>query len=124
MDSATRLRSLGGSAARLALSSTIRRALSAQTNGEVRITAILRTNFPRASAVKVVDISGGCGAMYEVHVESIEFKGKRIVQQHQMINQFSGKASISVAGDKGQQKSQKGKWNSLFSYPAKPSVSN
>lgn len=31
--------------------------------------------------------SGGCGAMYEVHIESDEFKGKRTVQQHQLVNQ-------------------------------------
>ncbi|XP_030057653.1 bolA-like protein 3 isoform X2 [Microcaecilia unicolor] len=29
----------------------------------------------------------GCGAMYEIHIESEEFKEKKIVQQHQMINQ-------------------------------------
>ncbi|XP_060693925.1 bolA-like protein 3 isoform X3 [Hemiscyllium ocellatum] len=67
MGPAARLR-----AATLALSNTLRRSLSAQTNGEVRITDILKR---------------GCGAMYEVHVESVEFKGKRVVQQHQMINQ-------------------------------------
>ncbi|XP_060693924.1 bolA-like protein 3 isoform X2 [Hemiscyllium ocellatum] len=82
MGPAARLR-----AATLALSNTLRRSLSAQTNGEVRITDILKSKFPHASAIKVVDISGGCGAMYEVHVESVEFKGKRVVQQHQMINQ-------------------------------------
>ncbi|XP_038662173.1 bolA-like protein 3 [Scyliorhinus canicula] len=87
MDSASWFRALGGSAARLALSSTIRRAFSSQTSGEVRLADVLRKKFPLASAVKVVDISGGCGAMYEVHVESVEFKGKRVVQQHQMINQ-------------------------------------
>uniref|UniRef100_A0AAX7TMT5 BolA family member 3 n=1 Tax=Astatotilapia calliptera TaxID=8154 RepID=A0AAX7TMT5_ASTCA len=31
--------------------------------------------------------SGGCGAMYEIHIESSEFKGKRTVQQHQLVNQ-------------------------------------
>ncbi|XP_072451952.1 bolA-like protein 3 [Chiloscyllium punctatum] len=82
MGPAARLR-----AATLALSNTLRRSLSAQTNGEVRITDILKSKFPHASAIKVVDISGGCGAMYEVHIESVEFKGKRVVQQHQMINQ-------------------------------------
>ncbi|XP_009074638.1 PREDICTED: bolA-like protein 3, partial [Acanthisitta chloris] len=41
----------------------------------------------RASAIRVVDISGGCGAMYEVHIESEEFREKRTVQQHQMVNQ-------------------------------------
>jgi len=34
-------------------------------------------------------ISGGCGAMYEIHIESDEFKGKRTVQQHQLVNQVS-----------------------------------
>lgn len=34
-----------------------------------------------------MDISGGCGAMYEIHIESDEFRGKRTVQQHQLVNQ-------------------------------------
>ncbi|XP_072136056.1 bolA-like protein 3 isoform X1 [Mobula birostris] len=71
----------------LILTGTIRRNFSAQTSGEVRIRNVLKERFPQASLVKVVDISGGCGAMYEVHIESVEFKGKRLVQQHQMINQ-------------------------------------
>ncbi|XP_030057652.1 bolA-like protein 3 isoform X1 [Microcaecilia unicolor] len=57
------------------------------TDGEIKITQILKEKFPLASSVKVVDISGGCGAMYEIHIESEEFKEKKIVQQHQMINQ-------------------------------------
>ncbi|KAG7473558.1 hypothetical protein MATL_G00097160 [Megalops atlanticus] len=65
----------------------VRRCLSAQTDGEVRITRILKEKFPQATSVKVLDISGGCGAMYEVHLESDEFKGKRTVQQHQLVNQ-------------------------------------
>lgn len=28
--------------------------------------------------------------MYEIHIESEEFKEKRTVQQHQMVNQVSG----------------------------------
>lgn len=95
---------------------------------------VLREKFPRASAIKVVDISGtgsapcspplpralhasrlsldppqgsgrgdtkgpllkrftfagGCGAMYEIHIESEEFREKRTVQQHQMVNQVRG----------------------------------
>uniref|UniRef100_A0A3B5AZZ8 BolA-like protein 3 n=1 Tax=Stegastes partitus TaxID=144197 RepID=A0A3B5AZZ8_9TELE len=61
--------------------------LSTQTDGEVRIAKVLKEKFPLASSLKVVDISGGCGAMYEVHIESSEFKGKRTVQQHQLVNQ-------------------------------------
>lgn len=48
---------------------------------------MLRSRFPLAASVRVVDISGGCGAMYEVHVESKEFQDKRTVQQHQMVNE-------------------------------------
>lgn len=33
----------------------------------------------------MTDISGGCGAMYEILVESVEFKGISRVKQHQLI---------------------------------------
>lgn len=34
----------------------------------------------------VKDISGGCGSMYEIHVESRQdFEGKRIVMQHKLV---------------------------------------
>ncbi|KAG7283717.1 hypothetical protein CRUP_034341 [Coryphaenoides rupestris] len=65
----------------------LRRCRSSQTEGEARISRVLKEKFPLASSLKVVDISGGCGAMYEVHIESNEFKGKRIIQQHQLVNQ-------------------------------------
>ncbi|KAM4749066.1 bolA-like protein 3 [Rhinophrynus dorsalis] len=65
----------------------IRRSFASRTEGEDKITQVLKAKFPQASLVKVVDISGGCGAMYEIHVESEEFKAKRTVQQHQMINE-------------------------------------
>lgn len=66
---------------------TVFRSFSTKTDGEVRITKILKEKFPLASSLKVVDISGGCGAMYEIHIESDEFRGKRTVQQHQLVNQ-------------------------------------
>uniref|UniRef100_A0A8C3SMZ1 BolA-like protein 3 n=1 Tax=Chelydra serpentina TaxID=8475 RepID=A0A8C3SMZ1_CHESE len=64
-----------------------RRTFASQTDGEAKVMQVLKEKFPRASAIKVVDISGGCGAMYEIHIESEEFKEKRTVQQHQMVNQ-------------------------------------
>ncbi|KAM3625907.1 uncharacterized protein V6R79_019612 [Siganus canaliculatus] len=64
----------------------VQRCLSTQTEGEVRIAKILKEKFPLAASLKVVDISGGCGAMYEIHIESSEFKGKRTIQQHQLVN--------------------------------------
>lgn len=65
----------------------LRRSSSAGSEGEVRISSVLQEKFPNAKEVRVVDVSGGCGAMYEVHVESEEFRGKRVVMQHHMINQ-------------------------------------
>ncbi|XP_044139062.1 bolA-like protein 3 [Bufo gargarizans] len=65
----------------------LRRSFASKSEGEDRIRQVLKTRFPLATNVKVVDISGGCGAMYEIHVESEEFKEKRTVQQHQMVNQ-------------------------------------
>lgn len=35
--------------------------------------------------MNVVDISGGCGAMYEIAVESEQFNGMSRIKQHQMI---------------------------------------
>ena len=32
---------------------------------------------------------GGCGAMYEIFVESEDFRGKRQVQQHRLVNKVS-----------------------------------
>ncbi|XP_042271971.1 bolA-like protein 3 [Thunnus albacares] len=69
------------------VSGQLHRCLTTHTDGEDRIAKILREKFPLASSLKVVDISGGCGAMYEIHIESSEFKGKRTVQQHQLVNQ-------------------------------------
>ncbi|KAK3605736.1 hypothetical protein CHS0354_013534 [Potamilus streckersoni] len=57
------------------------------TEGERKITDVLRQKFPGAKSVQVNDISGGCGAMYEVLVEAEEFRGKRTVLQHKMINE-------------------------------------
>ncbi|XP_073480065.1 bolA-like protein 3 [Aquarana catesbeiana] len=65
----------------------VRRSVSGRTEGERRIAQVLKDRFPRAAHVRVVDISGGCGSMYEIHVESEDFREKRIVQQHHMINE-------------------------------------
>ncbi|XP_032085846.1 bolA-like protein 3 isoform X1 [Thamnophis elegans] len=63
------------------------RPFASQTEGEIRMTRVLQEKFPQAAAIKVVDISGGCGAMYEIHIESEDFKEKKTIQQHQMVNQ-------------------------------------
>jgi len=40
-----------------------------------------------ASDVNVEDISGGCGSMYRVEVESPMFSGVSLVKQHRMVNE-------------------------------------
>ncbi|KAK3887396.1 hypothetical protein Pcinc_008513 [Petrolisthes cinctipes] len=55
--------------------------------GEVQLSSILRQSFPEASQVEVQDISGGCGAMYEIWVEDKTFKGLSKVKQHRLITQ-------------------------------------
>ncbi|KAL1768267.1 bolA 3 [Sigmodon hispidus] len=65
----------------------VQRMFASQTEGEIKVTQILKEKFPRATAIQVTDISGGCGAMYEIKIESEEFKQKRTVEQHQMVNQ-------------------------------------
>ncbi|CAL9229764.1 unnamed protein product [Arabidopsis halleri] len=36
--------------------------------------------------LEVIDISGGCGASYEVEVVSEQFEGKRLLERHRMVN--------------------------------------
>lgn len=57
------------------------------TDGERRITTKLQETFPKASEIRVIDISGGCGSMFEVHIISEEFRGVRTVMQHRMVNE-------------------------------------
>ncbi|XP_003229575.4 bolA-like protein 3 [Anolis carolinensis] len=74
------------------------RTFASRTEGEVRVAEILKEKFPQAAAIKVVDISGGCGAMYEIHIESEDFKEKRTVQQHQMVNEALSEEIKSMHG--------------------------
>ncbi|CAH0385288.1 unnamed protein product [Bemisia tabaci] len=53
---------------------------------EDQIKKLLKKKFPSAREVEVQDISGGCGAMFEVYVSTAEFKGLSTVKQHQLIN--------------------------------------
>lgn len=48
---------------------------------------ILRDKFPKARLIEVTDVSGGCGAMFEVNVVSQEFQGLNTVKQHRLINE-------------------------------------
>ncbi|XP_064485033.1 bolA-like protein 3 [Ornithodoros turicata] len=58
-----------------------------KTSGERDLTSLLQQKFPDACSVQVKDISGGCGAMYEVSVTSNVFKNLPIIQQHRLVNE-------------------------------------
>ncbi|CAN0312125.1 unnamed protein product, partial [Ectocarpus sp. 8 AP-2014] len=47
--------------------------------------ALLRRSKIEASKAVVHDISGGCGSMYKIEVESPLFRGKGLVAQHRMV---------------------------------------
>ncbi|CAD7013004.1 bolA-like protein 3 [Ceratitis capitata] len=57
-----------------------------QNSAQQRILQLLYGRFPEA-IVNVVDVSGGCGAMFEVYVESREFEGLTTLKQHKLITQ-------------------------------------
>ncbi|XP_053665157.1 bolA-like protein 3 [Anopheles marshallii] len=56
-------------------------------NSEANLRKTLETKFPQAKNIVVTDISGGCGSMYEIFVESKEFKGLSTVKQHRLITE-------------------------------------
>ncbi|KAI2797882.1 BolA-like protein 3, partial [Blomia tropicalis] len=70
---------------------SIRHVSQSQSNGsrigDELIKQVLKRNFPKASDIVVQDISGGCGAMFEVYVVSNEFKGMAKVKQHLAVSQ-------------------------------------
>jgi stress-induced morphogen len=59
----------------------------AASAAEEQIASLLRAQLT-PTACRVVDISGGCGAMYQIHVESPKFAGKSLVQQHRLVNEI------------------------------------
>eukprot|EP01134_Creolimax_fragrantissima_P002864 CFRG2864T1 len=91
MFSANHLLSVRGS-----LRGTVSRALPRTTiplrfvTGHASSPETLMTNKLTAaldpSSVEVIDVSGGCGASYEVYVTSAKFEGLSMIKQHRMVN--------------------------------------
>ncbi|XP_050092899.1 bolA-like protein 3 isoform X2 [Anopheles aquasalis] len=54
-------------------------------NSEETLRKALELKFPKAKNIVVTDMSGGCGSMYEISVETTEFKGLSTVKQHRLI---------------------------------------
>ncbi|KAL9914304.1 bolA-like protein 3 [Glossina fuscipes] len=69
----------------ISLSQLVRQFCSkASKNAEQQIRLLLMARFPQAS-IKVNDVSGGCGAMFDVFVEDFEFKGLTTLRQHKLV---------------------------------------
>lgn len=61
-----------------------------------RVRVCLHTLKP--TLLHVQDLSGGCGAMLQLTVQSPLFRGKRIIEQHRMVNEA---IAAEVAGVHG-----------------------
>lgn len=46
---------------------------------------ILSFIYFQAKSIEVQDVSGGCGAMFEIAVEAADFKGMSTINQHRLI---------------------------------------
>merc|ERR1711955_35725 len=57
------------------------------SSSEQKMISILDTAFPGATDIAVVDVSGGCGSMYEVFVEAPQFRDVKLVTQHRMVTE-------------------------------------
>ncbi|KAF3991618.1 hypothetical protein FT663_01455 [Candidozyma haemuli var. vulneris] len=53
---------------------------------EQKIYDILKDHFD-PSTLQVRDISGGCGSMFAITVESSKFKGITMIKQHRLVNE-------------------------------------
>ncbi len=65
---------------------------------EEAIKQLLVRRFGASSVVDVEDISGGCGAMFDVRVLSDEFRGLRRVQQHRLVTAALGAKMSDMHG--------------------------
>ncbi|TYZ57804.1 hypothetical protein PybrP1_001784 [[Pythium] brassicae (nom. inval.)] len=48
--------------------------------------------------VKVTDVSGGCGSMFDIEVASEQFEGQSRVKQHRMVNEILKEEIKSMHG--------------------------
>ena len=59
--------------------------LSENEKREKRIHSLL-TEALTPSSIRIEDVSGGCGAMFKISVCSDQFRGKKMLEQHRMVN--------------------------------------
>ncbi|KAF4041714.1 BolA-like protein [Phytophthora infestans] len=67
------------------------------TEAEQAMHTTLQTQL-EAVHVKVTDVSGGCGSMFDVEVASPQFAGQSRVKQHRMVNEILKEEIKSMHG--------------------------
>ncbi|VDD83538.1 unnamed protein product [Mesocestoides corti] len=65
---------------------------------QAEIKSKLESRFPKAEKIEVTDISGGCGAMYQIFVKSEDFAGMSVLAQHRSVNEALGPEIKSMHG--------------------------
>ncbi|KAJ9098682.1 hypothetical protein QFC21_004330 [Naganishia friedmannii] len=55
-------------------------------DGERGIYDKLKAKFG-SKTLDVVDVSGGCGSFYAIHISSPQFKGLSTIRQHKLVNE-------------------------------------
>ncbi|KAK9499099.1 hypothetical protein O3M35_003608 [Rhynocoris fuscipes] len=60
---------------------------TSRIKAEEKIKNILDKSFPSAESIEVIDVSGGCGAMYDISIKAPQFKGLTIVKQHKLVTE-------------------------------------
>jgi len=61
--------------------------------GQVQIKNTLKVKFPDATRISVEDISDGCGDIYEIYVDSMDFAGKCTAEQHKLVSSALAKVT-------------------------------
>ncbi|KAG7549042.1 hypothetical protein FFLO_03078 [Filobasidium floriforme] len=61
-------------------------AQQARDDGEQKIYDKLKNKFS-PKTLDVMDVSGGCGSFYAIHISSALFKGLTTIKQHRLVNE-------------------------------------
>lgn len=57
------------------------------SEGELHVFNKIKDNLDPVR-LEVQDISGGCGSMYALDIESPKFKGLTVIKQHKLVNEL------------------------------------
>ncbi|CAG9788022.1 unnamed protein product [Diatraea saccharalis] len=79
-------RAVAGSSNGAAKSDSNNFARNSQTK-EQKLSSTLKNSLPGITYISIEDISGGCGAMYEINIEAKEFRGLSTVKQHRLVTE-------------------------------------